>query len=159
MAYCTCPRWLRWWRIWCNEDWQGKPKFSEKTCPSATLSTTNPTWPDPGSNPSRRGGKPATNRLSYGAAHSTQYDRSIKPRTHSFFVALPGDMRQNNVFLECPHRGKDFHAFVLKGLLCDTLRNVRCWDICRRGIPSVLKVRQIYSVALLLAQAWASLLS
>jgi hypothetical protein len=45
-----------------NEDWQGKPKYSEKTCPSATLSTTNPTWPDPGSNPGRRGGKPATNR-------------------------------------------------------------------------------------------------
>jgi hypothetical protein len=32
------------------------------------LSTTNPTWPDPGANPGRRGGKPATNRLSYGAA-------------------------------------------------------------------------------------------
>jgi hypothetical protein len=28
----------------------------------------NPTWPDPGLNPDRRGGKPATNRLSYGAA-------------------------------------------------------------------------------------------
>jgi hypothetical protein len=55
---------LRW-----NEDWQGKPKYSEKTCPSATLSTTNPTWPDPGLNPGRRGGKPATNRLSYGATH------------------------------------------------------------------------------------------
>jgi hypothetical protein len=26
---------------WWNEDWQGKPKYSEKTCPSATLSTTN----------------------------------------------------------------------------------------------------------------------
>jgi hypothetical protein len=29
----------------------------------------NPTWPDPGLNPGRRGGKPATNSLSYGAAH------------------------------------------------------------------------------------------
>jgi hypothetical protein len=28
--------------VW-NEDWQGKPKYSEETCPSATLSTTNPT--------------------------------------------------------------------------------------------------------------------
>jgi hypothetical protein len=28
---------------WWNEDWQGKPKYSKKTCPSATLSTTNPT--------------------------------------------------------------------------------------------------------------------
>jgi hypothetical protein len=37
-------------------------------CPSQ-----NPTWPHPGFNPDRRGGKPATpatNRLSYGAAWS-----------------------------------------------------------------------------------------
>jgi hypothetical protein len=61
-------RWWWLWRNWWNEDWQGKPKYSEKTCPSATFSTTNPTWLDPGSNPGRRGGKPATNRLSYGAA-------------------------------------------------------------------------------------------
>jgi hypothetical protein len=32
-------------------------------CPSQ-----NPTWPDPGSTPGRRGGKPATNRMSYGPA-------------------------------------------------------------------------------------------
>jgi hypothetical protein len=32
-------------------------------CPSQ-----NPTWPDPGLNPGRRGGKPTPNRLSYGAA-------------------------------------------------------------------------------------------
>jgi hypothetical protein len=31
---------------------------------------TNPTWRDPGLNPGRRGGKPATNRLSYGAAYT-----------------------------------------------------------------------------------------
>jgi hypothetical protein len=49
-------------------DWQGKPKYSEKTCLSATSSTTNLTWPDLGSNPGRRDGKPATNRLSYGTA-------------------------------------------------------------------------------------------
>jgi hypothetical protein len=36
------------------------------------LSTTNPTWPDRGSNPGRRGGKPANNRLSYGAALSLE---------------------------------------------------------------------------------------
>jgi hypothetical protein len=39
-----------------------------KTCPSATLSTTNPTWTDPGSNPGLRGEWPATNRLSHGKA-------------------------------------------------------------------------------------------
>jgi hypothetical protein len=41
----------------------------EKTCPSATLSTTNPTWPDPGSNSGCCGGKPASNRLRYGTAY------------------------------------------------------------------------------------------
>jgi hypothetical protein len=39
-----------------------------KTCPSATFSTTNPTWTDRGSNPGVRGGRPATNRLSHGTA-------------------------------------------------------------------------------------------
>jgi hypothetical protein len=48
--------------------WQGKPKYSEKTCPSAILSTTNPICQTPGANASCRGGKLATNRLSYGAA-------------------------------------------------------------------------------------------
>jgi hypothetical protein len=30
LVSCTCPGWL-WWRIWWNKDWQGKPKYSEKT--------------------------------------------------------------------------------------------------------------------------------
>jgi hypothetical protein len=62
----------RWWlwSNWWNEYWQGKLKYSEKSCPSATLSTTNPTCPDLGSNPGHRGWKPATNRLSYGTAYA-----------------------------------------------------------------------------------------
>jgi hypothetical protein len=39
-----------------------------KTCPNATLSTTNPTWSDPGLNPGLRGGRPAANRLSHRTA-------------------------------------------------------------------------------------------
>jgi hypothetical protein len=31
------------WRSWKNENWHGKPKYSEKTWPSNTVSTTNPT--------------------------------------------------------------------------------------------------------------------
>jgi hypothetical protein len=46
---------------------KGKPKYSEKTCPSAALSTTNPTC-CPDANPGRRGGKPVTERLSYDTA-------------------------------------------------------------------------------------------
>jgi hypothetical protein len=44
-------------------DWQGKPKYSEKTCPGAILSTTNPTCQT-----RSRTRAAATNRLSYGAA-------------------------------------------------------------------------------------------
>jgi hypothetical protein len=55
--------WWMWSSRW-NENWQGNPNYSGKTCPCATLSTTNPTWPELGSNPGRRGRKPATNRLS-----------------------------------------------------------------------------------------------
>jgi hypothetical protein len=64
-------RWL--WINWRNENRQGKPKYSEKTYPSTTLSTTNPTWLELGLNPGRCGGKPATNHLSYGAASPDAY--------------------------------------------------------------------------------------
>jgi hypothetical protein len=40
-----------------------------KTCPSATLSTTNSTWIDPG----LRGERPATNDLSHGTAQDVPY--------------------------------------------------------------------------------------
>jgi hypothetical protein len=47
-------------------NWQGKTEvLGEKTCLSATLPTTNPTWTDLGSNPGLRGERPATNRLSH----------------------------------------------------------------------------------------------
>jgi hypothetical protein len=39
-----------------------------KTCPSSTLSTTNPTWTHPGSNLDLRGGRPVANRLSHATA-------------------------------------------------------------------------------------------
>jgi hypothetical protein len=45
-----------------------KIRTRRKPCPSATLSTTNPTWTDPGSNPGVRGERPAINRLSHGTA-------------------------------------------------------------------------------------------
>jgi hypothetical protein len=77
LTYCTCPGLL--WGLWRTlMDWRlaGEPKYSEKNCPSAILSTTNPTWPDPGANPGRRAGKPATNCLSYGAAWIYALDRA-----------------------------------------------------------------------------------
>jgi hypothetical protein len=47
-------------------EWQGKPKYWEETCPSAAVTTTGLTCIDPGPNPGRRGRKPATDRLRYG---------------------------------------------------------------------------------------------
>jgi hypothetical protein len=59
LAYCTSPD-DRWWWVWSsrwNENYQGRLKHSEKTCPSVTLFTTYTTWSDVGSNPGNRGGK------------------------------------------------------------------------------------------------------
>jgi hypothetical protein len=39
------------WSNWWNENWQGKPKYSKITYPSATLSTTKSHMTDPVSNP------------------------------------------------------------------------------------------------------------
>jgi hypothetical protein len=47
---------------------KGNRSTWRKPAHCATLSTTNPTRPNPCSNPGRRGGKPATSRLSYGMA-------------------------------------------------------------------------------------------
>jgi hypothetical protein len=52
----------RWaWRATVELYWQEKTKeYGKEPCPSATLSTTNPTWTDPGSHPGLRDEKPAT---------------------------------------------------------------------------------------------------
>jgi hypothetical protein len=100
LSYCACPGWLWGWRIiqW-NENLQGKPKYSDETCPRATLSTTNPTWPDPGLNPGHRGGKPATNCLSCGATqnHSYLMTGSLLPVSSSWCWA-PWDSRPEFFF-------------------------------------------------------------
>jgi hypothetical protein len=43
----------------------GETEVLGENLPSATLSTTNPTWIDPGANQGLRGERPATNRLSH----------------------------------------------------------------------------------------------
>jgi hypothetical protein len=101
------------WRNWWNEDCQGKLKYSEKICPSATLSITNLTCFDPGLNPGSRSGKPATNRLSYGAAN-----------TAVTTAIILSDTQANNVIpFHCSisghrgHKGRSatvyFHGFLV----------------------------------------------
>ena len=59
-----------------NEIDRGKPTTRRKPCPSATLSTTNLTWTDPGSNPGLRCEMPATDRLSHGTAFCIHFVNS-----------------------------------------------------------------------------------
>jgi hypothetical protein len=94
MAYCTWPRWL----LWCREFGgmkigRGNRSTRRKPTP-APLCPPQIHLPDPGSNPGRRGGKPATNRLSYGAAGRAVYcacDGFLKIHDHQF------DSRSNYV--------------------------------------------------------------
>jgi hypothetical protein len=64
---------------WWNEDWQGKPKYSEKTRPAPLCPPQIPLDQSPG----RRGGRPSTNRLSYSA---TLYPVSLN-LTEMFILA------------------------------------------------------------------------
>jgi hypothetical protein len=110
--------WWLWRNLW-NDDWQGIAKYSEKTCPSATLSTTNLTWLDPGLNPGRRGGKPATNRLSHGAAIARRRYFVCKLaicllfgfiyRARSFTIVPPSIPQQLNLTI---------HAFLTREMKC-----------------------------------------
>jgi hypothetical protein len=50
----------------------GETEALGEDLPHFTLSTTNPTWSDLGSNQGRRDGKLVTNRLSYGTAFVVQ---------------------------------------------------------------------------------------
>jgi hypothetical protein len=65
--------------------------LTEETCPSAALSTTDPTC-CPITNPGHRGGKPATNRLSYGTAFF------YLAREYKLFRTV-GRFRNNFIFL------------------------------------------------------------
>jgi hypothetical protein len=62
-----------------------------KTCPSATLSTTNPTWIDSGANQGLRGERPATNDLSQGMA---QYSVLLQTGRPGYWDSMPGRVKK-----------------------------------------------------------------
>jgi hypothetical protein len=69
LAYSTVATQWSWkWTCIAWQNWEGKPKYSEKTCPNANLFTINPTWCGLGSNSGIRSGKPATNCLGHDSA-------------------------------------------------------------------------------------------
>jgi hypothetical protein len=65
----------------------------KKTYPSATLSTTNPTWTDSGSNPGLRGGRPAYNCLNHDTAllgylKSAVSNRGLQPHLKVIYIYI-----------------------------------------------------------------------
>jgi hypothetical protein len=67
---------------WWNDIFAVETEVLGENLPSATLSTTNLTWIDPGANPGLRGERPATNRLSHGTAYK------LYNRVNSIHVCL-----------------------------------------------------------------------
>jgi hypothetical protein len=62
---------------WWNDIFAGEIEVLGENLPSTTLSTTNPTWIDPGAIPGHRGERPETNRLSHGTATHNFYNTEI----------------------------------------------------------------------------------
>jgi hypothetical protein len=97
-------------------------------CPSQ-----NPTWPVPGLIPGRRGGKPATNRLSYGAALSslltTTCFYTLKGKTmkahsdcHSPFILCIGARKKFYTSSSVSHYYR-FHRVIYKSNKTDLSPN------------------------------------
>jgi hypothetical protein len=73
LEYYAFPRWYEFGERRWNDTDRGNRRTRRKTCPSATLSTTNTTWIDPGANPGFRGDRPEANDLSHGTAYEHNY--------------------------------------------------------------------------------------
>jgi hypothetical protein len=112
LVYCTSHRWWRWlWNNGWNANCQGKPKYSEKTCLSATLYITNPTWPDPSWNPGRLGGKRTGNRLSYGTASDLSMS-SVRKEPESSVPLVPKP-RLHMIKIQLTTYIRNFHLNVI----------------------------------------------
>jgi hypothetical protein len=117
LAYYAFPRWYEFgeWR-WNDILTRENRRTRRETCPSATLSTTNPTWLDPGENLGLRGERPATNHLSHSTAYITAIVRTSLSWEHIRMIlkysvwlraGRPGDRGS------IPSGGKGFFLYPL----------------------------------------------
>jgi hypothetical protein len=124
-----------------------------KTCPSATLSTTNPTWIDPGTNSGLRCERTATNDLSHGTALPLAYwNVKIKIYQFAWFLYV---FETRSFMLEEEYRlrvsescvlRRNFHAGNMKWQEAEENRITRSSIIC----PSLL---QLYGLGLMMCSS------
>jgi hypothetical protein len=89
---------------WWNDIHRGHRRTRTGTCPSATFSTTNPTWNDPVANPGLRGGSPATNRLSHGTSLNSMF--GMQDNNDYAAVLIFSDMQTTGDFLRHSQPGE-----------------------------------------------------
>jgi hypothetical protein len=104
-------------------EWAGETEVLGKTWLSATLSTTNFTWLELGSNPDRRDEKPTAVWLSYDKAIFWRYSFRIFAGTQTlftgFFCDFPQFLQENAELTfrfgqDCSFLSNAFHFFILK---------------------------------------------
>jgi hypothetical protein len=78
-----------------NDDCRGNRRTRRKPSPAPLCPTTNPTWPVRFRTPDRSCGKPATNRLSYGAANPCLMADLVGPDTEH--LASPFNSHRNDI--------------------------------------------------------------
>jgi hypothetical protein len=113
-AYCSSPTWYVSMESHGGIIFTGENRRTlRKTCPIATLSTTNPTWTDLGAKTGLRGERQATDRLSHGTAWIQAYcslveiiclkiqrkSLNLSPSRWSK-LTLPGDYRWHDELLQ-----------------------------------------------------------
>jgi hypothetical protein len=124
-------------------EWEiaGKTEVRGESWPSAILSTTNSIWLDLGSKLGHRGGKPATNCLSYGTAWKL-YACGSCGNDSRVSVNPARDRDQWRDLLSAVLNHQDFMA---AGVCVH--RNVRTISPCREGIQAAYSVQWLQSPA------------
>jgi hypothetical protein len=116
------------WSNWWNEIWQGKPKYSRKPTPAPLCPPQNPTWQTRSRTPDRSGGKPATNRLSYGAAFFSLISSPLMTRR---FAVEAFDPASTRVYVTVTVRTLEDKNIP------SILQEMRCWNIFFKTFPSL----------------------
>jgi hypothetical protein len=118
LAYYAFPRWYEFGeRRWNNILTEENRRTRRKTCPSATLSTTNPTWIDPGVNTGLRGERSATNDLSHvtapclGLSSYLSFAKLVKWQMYIFSLPSKNGSRLRSPLITFEQIGKFFIKF------------------------------------------------